>query len=506
MRTLLQDVRYGLRMLRKNPGFTLVVVLTLALGIGANTAIFSVVNAVLLRPLPFPHPEQLVLVQDDLADLKLQNIGMSVPELHDLQQRSEVFQEISAVWPVDANFTGSDRPERVELLGVSPNYFSLLGATAKLGRVFGAEDQVPGFAQGVVLSHGLWQRLFAGDPGVLGREVRLDNDVYTVVGVTPEDFRHPGKSLRVEVDVWATAGFSAAPFGTPVRTQRFLPGAIARLKPGLNVEQAQAKLNSFIANLRAEYAGDYQAEPGWTVRLIPARENLIGGFKTTLLVLLAAVSCVLFIGCVNIANLLLAKSSGRQREMAIRLALGASRRRLIVQLLTESLLLALAGGVLAIVLFTLLMRLLLKLVPATIPRLNEVGFDFRVLAFAVFVSLVTGLLFGIVPALQASRPDIVSRLKEGSKGSASGSYGLRFRGALIVTEVALSLVLLIASGLLLRSFWRLMAVEPGFNSQNVLVARIWLPIPNNPDLDPYRPVPKRVSFAREVLRRAGSLP
>lgn len=506
MNSLFMNFRYALRSLLKQPGFTIVIVITLALGIGANTAIFSVVNAVLLRPLPFPNPEQLVLVQDDLIDLKLENIGMSVPELDDLQQHSDVFQDISAVWAADANLTGSDRPERIELLAVSPNYFSLLGATAQRGRVFGSEDKVPGFAPGVVISHGLWQRLFAGDPNVVGREVRLDNDVYTVVGVMPEDFRHPGKSLRKEVDVWATAGFSGAPFGPPVRTQRILPGAIARLKPGLTVEQAQAKIDSFISNLRAQYASDYQSEAGWKVRLIPGRENLVGGFKTTLIVLLAAVACVLFIGCVNIANLLLARSSGRQREMAIRLALGANRRRLIVQLLAESLLLALAGGVLALVMVTLLMSALLQFVPTTIPRLHEVGLDYRVLAFAGFVSIVTGLLFGLVPALQASRPNIVSSLRENSKGSGAGRHQLRFRGALIVTEFALSLVLLIAAGLLLRSFWRLLEVEPGFNSQNVLVARIWLPVPNNPDLDPYRPISKRLDFARDVLRRVSSLP
>lgn len=242
------------------------------------------------------------------------------------------------------------------------------------------------------------------------------------------------------------------------------------------------------------------------MRLIPTRENLVGSFKTTLVVLLAAVGCLLLIGCVNIANLLLAKSSARQREMAIRLALGASRRRLIVQLLTESVVLAVAGGVLALLLVSLLMGVLMRFVPTNIPRLNEVGFDFRVLGFAFLVSVLTGLLFGLVPALQTSRPDIVSSLREGSKGSGSGTRQLRFRGALIVTEFALSLVLLIASGLLLRSFWRLLEVEPGFNAQNVLVARIWLPVPNNPDLDPYRPVSKRLGFAREVLRRASSIP
>src|ERR1041384_184704 len=229
--TLWHDIRYGLRMLWKNPGFTLVVVLTLALGIGANTAIFSVVDAVLLRPLPFPHPEQLVLVRDDLAGRQLENVGMSVPELKDFQQSADTFEGVAGVWPVDANLTGSDRPERIELLAVSPNYFSLLGASAQLGRVFGPQDQAQGFAEGVVISDGLWRRLFGADPNVLGRKVRADSDLYTIIGVMPPGFRHPGQTLRNEVDMWGTAGFAANPFGPPVRARRMLPGAIARLKP-----------------------------------------------------------------------------------------------------------------------------------------------------------------------------------------------------------------------------------------------------------------------------------
>src|SRR6185295_1840942 len=272
MQTLWQDLRYGARMLWKKPGFTLVVVLTLALGIGANTAIFSVVHAVLLRPLPFPNPEQIVLVRDDLAARQLENVGMSVDELRDFQERSGVFEQISAVWPVDANLTGSDRPERIELLAVSPNYFSLLGASAQMGRVFGPQDKADGFAEGVVISDGLWRRLFGADPNVLGRKVRADGDLYTIIGVMPLGFRHPGQTLRNEVDMWGTAGFAANPFGPPVRAQRMLPGAIARLKPGLSVPQAQAKLDAFVANLRNEFPKEYPADLGWAVRLLPAHQ------------------------------------------------------------------------------------------------------------------------------------------------------------------------------------------------------------------------------------------
>src|SRR5262245_18852191 len=504
MQTLWQDLRYGARMLMKKPGFTIVAVLTLALGIGANTAIFSVVDAVLLRPLPFPRPEQIVLVRDDLTGRQLGDVGMSVDELRDFQERSEVFEQISAVWPVDANLTGSDRPERIELLAVSPNYFSLLGAGAQLGRVFGPQDQALGFAEGVVISDGLWRRLFGADPNVLGRKVRLDTDIYTIIGVMPPGFRHPARNWRNDVDMWGTAGSAANRFGSPVRAQRMLPGAIARLKPGMSVQQAQSKLDSFVANLRGQFPNDYPAEAGWTVRLIPAREKLVGNVRATLWALMGAVGLALLIGCVNIANLLLARSSSRRREMAIRLALGAGRGRLILQLLIESLLLALLGGAVALLMVAWVMELLLGLAPDDIPRLHEVGLNGAVLGFAFAISVLTGVIFGLVPALQASRPDMAPNLKEG--GRAVGARSHRFRGALVVIEIALSLALMAGAGLLARSFWRLLQIDPGFDPRNVVMARIWLPVPNNPDLDPYRPPEKRNTFMKDVLRRAGALP
>src|SRR5262245_54267322 len=288
MQTLWQDLRYGARMLLKKPGFTIVAVLTLALGIGANTAIFSVVDAVLLRPLPFPRPEQIVLVRDDLTGRQLEDVGMSVDELRDFQERSDVFEQISAVWPVDANLTGSDRPERIELLAVSPNYFSLLGASAQLGRVFGPQDQALGFAEGVVISDGLWRRLFGADPNILGRKVRADSDIYTIIGVMPPGFRHPARTLRNEVEMWGTAGFSANPFGQPVRAQRMLPGAIARVKPGLSVQQAQSKLDALVENLGGHFPNEYPAAAEWRVRLQPAGGKWAGMGRTTRLGLLGA--------------------------------------------------------------------------------------------------------------------------------------------------------------------------------------------------------------------------
>ncbi|HEV7796545.1 MAG TPA: ABC transporter permease [Pyrinomonadaceae bacterium] len=500
------DLRYAARMLRNKPGFTAVAIITLSLGIGANTAIFSVVNAVLLRPLPFPKPENIVLVRDNLSGRQTENVGMSVDELNDLQERSGVFEQVSAVWPIDANLTGSDRPERIEVLAVSPNYFSLLGAGAQIGRIFGPQDQAAGFAEGAVISDGLWRNHFGSDPNVLGRKVYMDSDLYTIVGVMPAGFRHPGQTLRNEVEMWATAGYSANPFGPPVRGQRLLPGAIARIKPELSLPQAQAKLDAFVANLHQEFPKDYPPEAGWTVKLLPARESLVGNVQTTLLMLLAAVGLVLLIGCVNIANLLLARSSGRQREMAIRLAMGAGRGRLILQLLTESLLLSFIGGIVALLIVSSLKTVLLGLVPADTPRLNEVGVNAGVLVFVFLISTLTGLLFGLIPALQASRPDLVINLKEGSQGAGSGARHHRFRSGLVVVEFALSLMLMIAAGLLLRSFGRLMEVDPGFDSSHVLLARIWLPVPNNPERDPYRPTAKRAAFVKEVLRRTSALP
>jgi putative ABC transport system permease protein len=507
MNTFFNDLRYAARMLRNNLGFTLVAVLTLAFGIGANTAIFSVVNAVVLQPLPFPKPEQIVLVRDDLTGRQIEDVGMSVDELKDLQERSGVFEQVSAVWPVDANLTGSERPERIELLAVSPNYFTLLGAQAQLGRVFGPEEQqAKGFAEGVVISDGLWKRLFGSDRNILGRKVYADTDLYTIIGVMPPEFRHPGKTLRNEVDMWATAGFSANPFGPPVRAQRILPGAIGRLKDGTDVKQAQAKLDALVANLQTEFPKEYPQQAGWSVRVLSAHQQLVGNVQTILYIVLAAVGLVLLIGCVNLANLMLARSSGRRREMSIRLALGASRRRIILQLLTESLLLAFIGGAVALFVIAVLLKAFVQFIPGDIPRLNEIEINLTVLAFVFVVSTVTGLLFGLVPALQSSRTDVVSNLKDGSQGSGFGLATNRFRSGLVVLEVALSLVLMIAAGLLLRSFSRLLDVNPGFNPENVLLARVWLPVPNNPELDPYRDPVKRSGFIKELQQRVSAIP
>jgi len=345
MGSFLRDVRYAWRTLAKNPGFMVVAILTLALGIGANVAAFSIVYAVLLRPLPYPHQEQLVRVFDDLRGSNVPNVGMSEPELTDLQQRSGVFEDISVVWPINADLSGGNRPERIEALATSPNYFTLLGAKPRLGRVYTKDDNVPGFIDGVVLSDGFWRRQFGADPNILGKSLRIDNDPYIVMGVMPPDFRHPGRTLQTDVDAWIAAGYEADPFPhPPVRSIRMFPGAIARLKSGLTIGEAQAKLETFASQLSAQYPVDYPAPARWTPRLVSVQEDLVGNVRTELLVLFGAVAFVLLIACVNLANLILSRSASRQREIAVRLALGAGQRRLLTQMLTESLLLSFIAG------------------------------------------------------------------------------------------------------------------------------------------------------------------
>jgi predicted permease len=505
--SFVQDVRYALRMLSKSPGFTMVAVLTLALGIGANVATFSVVYGVLLRALPFPHPEQLVRVFDDLRGPNEQDVGMSAPELWDLQDRSGVFQDISAVAPSNSAVGGGDRTVRAESLVTSPDYFVLLGAKPQLGRVYTAQDGVPGFMEPVVISNGFWRSNYGSDPKIVGRKMRLDNDLYTIVGVMPPGFRHPGRTLNTDVDVWIATGFNALPFPVPAdRSQRMIPGAIGRLKPGLTVAQAQAHLNAYILQLSLEYPTEYPAAATWAIRVVPVKEDLVGPQRTELLILFGAVGFVLLIACVNIANLLLARSSGRRREIAIRLTMGASRARLAGQLLTESTLLSLISAVVAVVTVLFLKNAIISLAPADIPRLNEVEVSGGVLFFAFLLSIVTGALFGLAPALQAANPDQVENLREGGRGSGTGRRHARLSRVLVVSEVALSIVLLAGAGLLLRSFWRVLEVRPGFNPSHLTTVQIWIPISNNPANDPYSVEEKRADFLLEVFRRVATLP
>lgn len=505
MTTLFQDVRYGLRLLWKSPGFTIVAVLSLALGVGANTAIFSIVNAVLLRSLPFSHPDRLVKIVANNRGVGAQDIGLSVPELDDLRTRAGVFDQVTATQGGPTNLTGGERPQHLELLEVSPNYFSMLGTSAHIGRVFGPGDEAPGFAEAAVISDSLWARGFGRDPGVLGRRLQLDNDPYTIVGVLPPGFRHPGRTVTTDVEIWITAGFRADPFPKPDRSLRYLPGAIGLLKPGISLEQAQSRLNAFTAQLRAEYATDYPAGSGWSIEAEPLQDSLVGNVRPMLLVLMGAVVLIILLALVNVANLLLARASGRQREMAVRLAMGATRSRMIRQLLTESMILSLVSGVVG-VLTAIAALHFVQFLPARIPRLAEVQVDWTVLAFALLVSLLAGLGFGLVPALQSSKAEIAVAIREGARGSGTSGKTNRLRGLLIASESALAVVLMVGAGLLLRTFWGLLQENPGFNPSRIVAANLYLPVPNNPDMDRYAKPEILNSFVREAVRRVSAIP
>lgn len=507
MFSLLQDMRYAFRTLFKSPGFSIVASLTLALGIGANVATFSVVYSVLLKPLPFGHSEQLVRIFDDLHGTNERDVGMSVPELWDLQDRSGVFQGISAVAPSNSAVGGGDRTVRAESLVTSPDYFTLLGAKPELGRVYTMQDSAPGFMEPVVISDGFWHSYYGSDPNIIGLKMRLDNDMYTIVGVMPASFRHPGPTLDTDVEVWLATGFNGSPFPVPpVRAQRFLPGAIARLKPSLTVAQAQAQLDAYVAQLSRQYPTDYPAASAWALRLVPVKEDLVGPQRAELFLILGAVGFVLLIACVNIANLLLARSSGRRREIAIRLTMGASRARLMSQLLTESTLLSFISGTIALVTVVFLKGAIVRLAPADIPRLHEVEISAGVLFFAFVISILTGVLFGLVPALQAAKADQLENLREGGRGSGTGRRHTRVSRILVVSEVALSIVLLAGAGLLLRSFWRVLEVRPGFNPTHLTTVQVWIPQSNNPATDPYSVEEKRADFLLEICRRVAAIP
>jgi predicted permease len=473
-----QDVRYGVRVLRKSPEFTAVAVLTIAIGVGATTAIFSVVDATLLHPLPYPESEQLVNIVDDLSGVGAHDVGMAQPEWLDFQ-RSGIFENVSPAWFDDNNLTGASQPARVGLMSVAPNYFALLGVKPQLGRVFPPDDRSPGFTLEAVISDGLWKRDFGSDPDILDRSVRLDTDLYQIVGVMPPGFRAPGRTIQERnVDVWVATSFYGAPLvDRPPRFGRNLPTTIARLKPGLTIPAAQLRVDAMVASLKKQFPGDYPASSEWTVRLVPLKETIVGGVRQSLLLLFGAVGLVLLIGCVNLANLMLARAGARGREIALRRALGASRRRLTLQLLTESVLLSLAGAVAGLATLFATKRFLVRLVPEHLPRLNDISINWGMLLFALAAALIAGTIFGLAPALHASRVDLVSMLKREGRGATSTGGQLRARQALVVTEFALSLVLLVAAGLLLRSFRDLLNVPLGFSPENVMTVRTRFAVP-----------------------------
>src|ERR1700758_4609512 len=506
MTTLLQDMRYGLRLLLKSPGFTIVAVLSLALGVGANTAIFSIVNAVLLHSLPYRDPDRLVRIYFNEPGVGLRDVTFSKPELDDLQTRAGVFEDVTPIFEGSENLTGTKQPERVEGVNTSFSYFSMLGVIPQIGRLYGPKDFTPGFAPEAVISEGLWRRAYGADPNVLGRTIRIDNDPLTIIGVLPRGFRHPGPTTSGDAEVFCAGGFSADPFPPPMRGTRILVSGIGRLKPGLTLAQAQVRLTAMAAQLRHDFPTDYPPQAQWTIEIQPLQETLVGKVRPMLLVLLGAVILIVFIVSMNIANLLLARASGRQQEMAVRLALGARRARMVRQMLTESMLLSLIGGAAGVATAVGTLGFILRFVPSNVPRLNEVRIDWVVLAFALLISFLTGLVFGLVPAFHSARAALSSAVREGGRGSGYSTKTGRLRDVLIVSELAFAVILMVGAGLLLRTLRDLLQENPGFNPTQVVTANIQLPNPNESEADPYLDIPRRAIFDRELLRRMKAIP
>jgi predicted permease len=487
---LWQDLRYGVRMLLKTPGFTAVAVVALALGIGANSAIFSVVNTVLLQPLPYKDPDRLVMVWEDDTKGGYPRDTPAAANYIDWRDQNQVFEGMAALADQSFNLTGVGEPERLEGRRVSAGLFPLMGVEPQLGRAFLPEEDQPGANKVVVLSHGLWQRRFGSDPGIAGKTLTLNGEGHTVVGVMPPQFQFP----RREVELWVPVAFT--PQEAANRGRHYLQ-VVARMKPGVTLEQAQADMTTVAARLQQQYP-DQNTDLGAAV--MPLHEQVAGDIKPALLILLGAVGFVLLIACANVANLLLARAAVRQKEISIRVALGASRQRLVRQFLTESVLLAAVGGAAGLLLALWGVNLLRSFIPQNISQVEAITIDARVVAFTLLVSLLTGLVFGLAPATQASSFNLNETLKEGGRDSASGSRGNRVRGLLVVAEVAVSLILLIGAGLLLNSFLRLRSVDPGFSTDNLLTMGIVLPQTKYPDHA------RRSAFYTELINRIEALP
>jgi predicted permease len=486
MNTLLQDLRYGARMLMKTPGFTLIAVMTLALGIGATTTLFSFVNGILLRPLPYHDSENLVLVNEVSAKRGSMG-GISFPNLLDWRAQNQVFTGIAAWGTGGYTLTGNGDPEQLSGSGISYNTFEVLGVSPLLGRTFQQDEDRPEHDLVVILSHGLWERRFGARAEIIGQRITLNNRSRVVIGVMPPGFRFPEIA-----ELWIPLALDTRRW---TRTDHGL-GCIARLKPGVTLDAARADMN--VVARRIEEQNPVTNE-GMGVTLTPLHEGLVTGYRRALLILLGVVALVLLIACANLANLSLARASARQKEVAIRAALGAGRRRIFLQLLTESLLLGVIGGALGLGLAFLGIDLLLAAIPIDLPFWMKLNVDNRVLFFSAGIALLTGLVFGTVPALQASNVDLNETLKEGGR-SASGASQHRLRHLLVIAEVGLSLILLFGAGLMMRSFLRLQQVKPGFDPQNVLTMRMNLPGSK------YDTPEKRRSFYNEFFERAGALP
>jgi putative ABC transport system permease protein len=466
---LLQDVRFGLRMLCKKPGFTAVAVLTLALGIGANTAIFSVVYAVLLKPLPYPNPGQLFTAFQANTQQGIAETGCSYPNFEEWRAQNHVFSELAGVSAHQLTLTGRGEPSVVNTSVVTPELFALLDVQPLAGRVFSHQDGEQGAPPVVLVSEGLWQGRFAADPKLIGTSISLDKRPFTVIGIMPAAFRTPFRTTRQEIWIPIVQDPLFSTF-MPPRGSHFLP-VLGRLKPGVSVAQAQAEMDAISARLAAEFPAE---NSGWTVRLVPLQKEIVGDVRTALLVLLGAVGLVLLIACANIANLLLTRAASRSKEIAVRAALGAGRARIIRQLLSETAVLGLLGGAVGIALAYWGVKALSSFLPSNLPQMNPVRVDYFVLGFALLLSAVAGVAFGLVPAMFAVNSDIQNMLREGARSGESRNRR-RVRGSLAVAEIALAMVLLVAAGLLLRSFSRLTSVGPGFDARQVVKADVSLP-------------------------------
>ncbi|HEU4473276.1 MAG TPA: ABC transporter permease [Gemmatimonadales bacterium] len=500
-----RDARFAVRSLLRSPAFTAIAVLTLALGIGANTAIFSVVYSVLLRPLAYAEPERLISIRAAYSATGAEDIPASQPEYHDYLQGVSALEDLAAVYPISINLTGLGEPQRIQASVVSDNYFRLLGVAPALGRDFTPDDDRGQIGYVVIISHDLWRKRFGGDPGVIGKTVRLDDDPMTIIGIMPRGFRHVLESGTSPMELWAPIALDNPDTGfLNVRNARVYD-LIGRLKPGRTVAEARSEFGVLAARLQEQYPEVYPAAQGWHPVAQPLAEQVVGDVRPALLVLLGAVGFVLLIGCANVANLLLARATMREREIALRTALGSSRGRLVRQLLTESLVLAIFGGGLGLLLAAWGTSALGRLVAAYLPRAGEIELSLPVLGFSAFLIILTGVVFGLMPALQASRADLQGVLKDAGRGSA-GAPRTRMRAALVVAEVAIALMLLAGAGLMLRSFQRLMAVEYGFDPDRLLTLQVWLPVPNDRSKGRFQTHAQRRSFYERALAAVGAVP
>jgi predicted permease len=494
MSTLLQDLRFGWRQLAGNPGFTAIAVIALALGIGANTAIFSVVNAVILRPLPIHQPSRVVVIHDRFTKLGLPSIPVSAPDFVDLTRRKDIFANTAALAGGNDNLTSSSHPERLKDLVVSSGFFPLMGVKPLLGRWLLPSEDRPGADHVVVISEGLWKRVFGSDPKLVGKSITMDGEDYTVVGIMPSSFQLP----QIETDLWTPLALTPAQLDPAKQHDHQWLYMLARLEPGVTIAQTQAVMNV----ISHRFMQQYKIPPniGYGISVVPLLTDLIGNTGKFLFLLLAAVGFVLLIACANVANLTLARASTRSREMAVRAALGANRLRIVRQLLTESLILASLGAVLGLWLAVWGVDLLKAIGPENVPRLHQAGIDTWVLAFTAAIALVTGILFGLAPALQSSNINLQESLKEGGRSGSAGVMRQRLRALLVIGEVALTLMLLAGSALMIKSFIRLLDANPCFDPHNVLTMQISLPSQR------YSKESQITGFYESVLRRVSRLP